>query len=201
LRLKKDDGILVESRPFELAAEYRSYYAQEVLVVKKMTHEFLSAAFAGESQAHMKYAIFAEEAAKKGLKKLANLFKAISHAEYVHAKAHFVAMKKLGDAAANIQGALDGECFEIDEMYPVYHATAKLQGEKDAERTTHYAMEAEKIHAKQYTHALDLVKGGKDYDADSVYICEICGHTEEGHAPDKCPVCNAKKDLFKAFTA
>lgn len=166
-----------------------------------MTHEFLSAAFAGESQAHMKYAIFAEEATKKGLKKLANLFKAISHAEFVHAKAHFIAMKKLGDSAANIQAALDGESFEIDEMYPVYHATAQLQGEKEAERTTRYAMEAEKIHADQYKKALDLVKGGKDYSADSVFICEVCGHTTEGHAPDKCPVCNAKKELFKAFTA
>lgn len=184
-----------------MAAIIRSYYAQEASVVKKMTHEFLSAAFAGESQAHMKYAIFAEEAAKKGMTKLANLFKAISYAEFVHAKAHFIAMKKLGDTAANIQSAMDGECFEIDEMYPVYHETAKFQGEKDAERTTRYAMEAEKIHAAQYKKALELAKVGKDYTADTVHICEICGHTVEGHAPDKCPVCNAKKDLFKAFTA
>ena len=36
--------------------------------------------------AHMKYLIFADEAEKKGLKKLSNLFKAISYAEFVHAR-------------------------------------------------------------------------------------------------------------------
>jgi len=166
-----------------------------------MTKEFLSAAFAGESQAHVKYAIFAEECAKKGLKKLANLFTAISHAEYVHARAHFIAMKKLGDIPQNIQAAMDGENFEIDEMYPVYHHTAEFQGEKDAVRTTRYAMEAEKIHADMYKKALKLAKDGKDYPAGKVYICEVCGHTVEDEAPDSCPVCKAKKAAFKGFEA
>ena len=30
-----------------------------------------------------------------------------------------------------------------------------------------------------------------------VYVCEICGYTAEGEAPDKCPVCNVKKEMFK----
>ena len=48
--------------------------------MKEMTKRFLSDAFAAESQAHMKYLIFAEEAAKKGLPRLANLFRAIAKA-------------------------------------------------------------------------------------------------------------------------
>ncbi|MBF0409307.1 MAG: rubrerythrin family protein [Candidatus Riflebacteria bacterium] len=167
----------------------------------KMTVEFLMNAFAGESQAHVKYAIFAEECEKKGHKNLANMFKAISHAEYVHARGHFLAVGKLGDTAMNLQTALDGENFEIDEMYPVYHEAAKFQQEKDAVRTTKYAMEAEKIHANMYAKALELVKSGKDYPAAKVHICEICGHTVENEAPDKCPVCNAKKDFFRCFSA
>jgi rubrerythrin len=169
--------------------------------MKAMTLEFLKNAFAGESQAHMKYAIFAEEAEKKGLKKLANLFRAVSFAEYVHAKNHFQAMKMLGDAPKNIEAALAGETFEIEEMYPVYHQTAQFQKEKDAVRSTFYAMEAEKIHADQYTKALKLAKAKKDYTASKIYICEVCGHTVEGSAPDTCPVCKAKKKAFREFVA
>jgi len=118
--------------------------------MRDMTKKFLEDAFAGESMAHMKYLIFADEAEKKGLKNLSNLFKAISYAEFVHARNHFRALKKLGDTPDNIQSCIDGETFEIEEMYPVYNEVAKLQGEKEAQITTHGALEAEKIHAEMY---------------------------------------------------
>ncbi|MDI3472889.1 MAG: hypothetical protein PWQ20_1184 [Thermotogaceae bacterium] len=167
--------------------------------MRKMTEQFLKEAFAGESQAHMKYAIFAEEAEKKGLKNLANLFRAISYAEYVHAKNHFNVLRLLGAMPDNIQQCIDGENFEVQEMYPVYNETAKLQGEKDAERSTRYALEAEKIHEEMYKKAKQLVEEGKDYPAKKISICSVCGHTVEGDAPDKCPVCGASKSAFKDF--
>ncbi len=170
--------------------------------MKKMTEEFLKAAFAGESQAHMKYTIFAEEAEKKGMKNLANLFKAIAYAEYVHAKNHLKALGLVGDTADNVQAGIDGESFEIEEMYPVYNNTANFQGEKEAVRTTHYALEAERIHQKMYMKAKELVEKGKDYAAEKVFICPVCGYTHEGgDLPDKCPVCGAPKEKFVEFSA
>ncbi len=165
-----------------------------------MTAEFLKAAFAGESQAHMRYQIFAEEAEKKGLKKLANMFRAISHAEMVHAKNHYRVLQQIGETPSNIQQCIDGETFEIEEMYPVYNETAKLQGEKDAERSTHYALEAEKIHQKIYVKAKKLAEDGKDYPADLVTICPVCGHTVEGEPPEKCPICGAPGSKFVRFS-
>lgn len=167
--------------------------------MREMTKKFLEDAFAGESMAHMKYLIFAEDAEKKGLKNLANAFKAIAYAEFVHAKNHFKVLKKLGDTPDNIQSCIAGETFEIDEMYPVYNETAKLQGEKEAQISTHYALEAEKIHAEMYKKALNLVNEGKDYDAEKIYICPVCGYTAENVAPDKCPVCGAPKSAFVEF--
>jgi len=167
--------------------------------MRDMTKKFLEDAFAGESMAHMKYLIFADEAEKKGLKKLSNLFKAISYAEFVHAKNHFMALKKLGDTPNNIQSCIDGETFEIEEMYPVYNEVAKFQGEKEAQITTHGALEAEKIHAEMYKKALKLVNEGKDYDADKIFICSVCGYTVEDEAPEKCPVCGAPKSAFLEF--
>jgi rubrerythrin len=167
--------------------------------MRDMTKKFLEDAFAGESMAHMKYLIFADEAEKKVLKNLSNLFKAISYAEFVHARNHFRALKKLGDTPDNIQSCIDGETFEIEEMYPVYNEVAKLQGEKEAQITTHSALEAEKIHAEMYKKALKLVNEGKDYDADKIFICSVCGYTVEDEAPEKCPICGAPKSAFLEF--
>jgi len=57
--------------------------------MKPMTEKSLREAFAGESQAHMKYLIFADLAEKDGKKDIARLFRAIAYAEQVHATNHF----------------------------------------------------------------------------------------------------------------
>ncbi|MCD6253108.1 MAG: rubrerythrin family protein [Thermotogae bacterium] len=167
--------------------------------MRKMTRKFLNDAFAGESMAHMKYAIFAEEAEKRGKKNLAKLFRAISYAEFVHARNHYRELGMIGDDAFNIEQCIDGEKFEVNEMYPVYNETAKLQGEKGAQNSTHYALEAEKIHEQMYRKAKELVEKGEDFPDVKIYICSVCGHTVEGEAPDRCPICGVSKDKFVEF--
>jgi rubrerythrin len=167
--------------------------------MKEMTKKFLQEAFAGESMAHMKYAIFAEEAEKRGKKNLARLFRAISYAEFVHARNHLKELGGIGDDVENLQTAINGETFEVEEMYPVYNETAKLQGEKGAEISTKFALEAEKIHAEMYRKAKELAEKGEDYEDKKIYICPICGYTVEGEPPERCPICGAKKESFKEF--
>jgi len=86
----------------------------------EMTKANLEAAFAGESQAHMKYLIFADQAEKDGFPNVARIFRANAFAEQVHATGHFKVLKKLGDTSTNLQVGIDGENFEVDEMYPAY---------------------------------------------------------------------------------
>jgi rubrerythrin len=167
--------------------------------MKQMTEQNLRAAFAGESQAHMRYQIFAEKAEEEGRPNVARLFRAISFAERVHATNHFKALGDLGDAAANLQMAIDGETFEVDEMYPAYDAVAKLQKEKGAESSIRFALEAEKIHAAMYQTAKGAVAAGQDLDLGTVRICEVCGYTTEGDAPDTCPICGAPQGKFRSF--
>lgn len=167
--------------------------------MKKMTEKFLNEAFAGESMAHMKYQIFSEIAEKEGFSNIARLFKAISYAEQVHATNHFRNLGNIGKTVENLQSGIDGETFEVEEMYPVYNNTAKLQGEKGAEISTHYALEAEKIHSELYKMAKDLAEKNKDIEKVDVYICPVCGFTHIGEPPEKCPVCGAPKDKFKKF--
>lgn len=178
-----------------------------------MTSDFLRSAYGGESMAHMRYTYWATVAEKEGFPKVAKLFEAIAYAESVHANNHFKEISKeiqdatvtagaiFGDAKTvdNLQGAINGELHEVEQMYPVYLNAAEFQNESGAKRSFHYALEAEKIHAELFAQARDLVKEGNDMELKAVYICPVCGHTVLDEAPDKCPVCGTKKDMYKKF--
>jgi rubrerythrin len=167
--------------------------------MKKMTEENVKAALAGESQAHVKYAAFAEKAAAEKLPNIARAFKANSYAEQVHATNYVKTLGALGTTKDNLDAALGGESFEIAEMYPAFILTAQSQGEKSAETFFGYALAAEKVHAGIYRTARAAVESGRDIDFKPVQVCGVCGFTVEGDAPDKCPVCGAPKEKFVAF--
>lgn len=168
--------------------------------MKKMTEKSLMEAFSGESMAHMKYLIFSEVAEKEGLNNVARLFKAIAYAEFVHAKNHAKNLGFIKKTLENIQTGIDGENFEINEMYPAYNAIAELQEEKGAKLSIHYALEAEKIHEELYKKAKEKVSENKDIEIGKIYICPVCGYTHtDGELPEKCPLCNIPKDKFVEF--
>jgi rubrerythrin len=167
--------------------------------MKEMTKENLKAAFAGESQAHIKYLAYSAQAEKEGKPNIARLFHAIAYAEQVHALNHLKELGGIGDTVANLEAGIGGENFEVDEMYAAYLEVAELQDEKGAARSMRYAVEAEKIHAGMYGDAKAVAETGEDIQIGAVYICPVCGFTHIGEPPDRCPVCNAKKDRFKAF--
>ncbi|NIM05624.1 MAG: hypothetical protein GTN65_08400 [Armatimonadetes bacterium] len=50
-----------------------------------------------------------------------------------------------------------------------------------------------------YQKAKQAVDAGRDVQLGTVQICENCGYTVEGEAPDRCPICDVGKDMFKAF--
>ncbi len=178
-----------------------------------MTAANLRSAFGGESMAHMRYLIWGDKAEKDGFPNVARLFRAISYAEQVHATNHFRAMAAeagahlvaagggfgLGTTSANLAGAIEGETFEVEEMYPAYLVVARAQGEKEAMQSIHYAVSAEKFHAALYAEAKKAVDAGQDLKLGTVQICGVCGHTIEGAAPAKCPTCAAPRSQFKAF--
>jgi rubrerythrin len=167
--------------------------------MRKMTESNLQAAFAGESQAHMRYLIFSDQAEKDGRANAARLFKAIAFAEQVHATNHFRTLGGIETTVGNLQTAINGETYEVEEMYPAFKAVAELQGEKGAVRSTSWALEAEKVHADLYSQAQTAVKGGDDMDLGTVHVCGVCGWTGTGEKPDRCPICGAKAELIRTF--
>lgn len=167
--------------------------------MREMTKANLESAFAGESMAHMKYQIFADKAEKEGYPNVAKLFKATSYAERVHANNHLSALGKVKNSPENLQVAIDGENFEVKEMYRAYKAVAELQKEKMAVRSMRYALEAERIHASMYQEAKNTIEKGVDIKISDIHVCEVCGHTVLGDAPERCPICKAPNNKFRKF--
>ncbi len=167
--------------------------------MKEMTEANLKAAFAGESQAHVKYLNFAEKARREKRPNTAQLFEAAAFSEQVHASNHLRALGGINDTAANLDTAFGGETFEVEEMYPAYMAVAEAQGEDKARRSMNWAMEAEKVHAELYSAAKQTVETEQDIEHQDIWVCSSCGFTMEGEAPDVCPVCGAKHEKFRQF--
>ena len=160
------------------------------------TQDDLQNAFAGESQANRKYLAFAEKADADGYPQVARLFRATAAAETVHAHAHFRAMGGIKDTADNIQAAIEGEAFEYREMYPPYVEEAEAEGNKRATFSFKNALAVEETHHNLYSEALNAVKAGQDLPEAEIYVCDVCGHTVIGEAPEKCPVCGAPHGRF-----
>jgi rubrerythrin len=158
------------------------------------SEKHLQEAFAGESQANRKYLAFAKQAEKEGHPQVAKLFRAAAAAETVHAHSHLKQLGGIKSTKENLETAAEGEAFEFKEMYPQMIKDAEAEGDKGALRSFNFANEVEKIHHDLYQKALDNLGSNAEVD---YYVCDICGYTAEGEAPDQCPVCKAKKQAFK----
>ena len=161
------------------------------------TMENLEAAFAGESQANRKYLFFAEKADKEGHPQIARLFRAAAESETVHARNHLETMGGIGSTKDNLQEAAKGENYEFTQMYPGFIEQAKVEKDQGAETSFDWANKVEKIHHRLYQKTLEDLEAGKEMKAEPYFVCQGCGYTVAGEAPEKCPVCGAPKSMFK----
>jgi len=94
------------------------------------TEKNLMEAFAGESQAHVKYQYFASKAEKEGYQQIGAIFRETALNEKEHAKIWFKLLH--GDdvppTTENLKAAADGENFEWTDMYAGFAKTAKEEG-------------------------------------------------------------------------
>ena len=156
----------------------------------------LMAAFAGESQANRKYLAYAKRADKDGLPQIGRVFRAAAAAETIHAHAHFRTVGGVKSTVENVKDAIAGEHYEFTTMYPEFLAEAQKEGNKRAERSFDLANQVEKVHHELYSKALEAAEAGKDLTEVKMFVCNVCGFTVEGEAPEVCPICGAVHDKF-----
>ena len=177
------------------------------------TEKNLLAAFAGESQARNRYTFFASEARKAGYEQIAAIFLETADNEKEHAKMFFKLLKGgevtitagypagvIGDLAANLKAAADGENLEWTTLYNNAAETAKQEGFMDAYQTFTQIAKVEKSHEARYRALLKNVQEGKVFKKDSTvkWHCRNCGYVQEGkEAPEKCPVCAHPRAFFE----
>ncbi len=176
--------------------------------VSQATLDNLNAAFQGESNAAHRYAQFATRADAEGRPQAARLFRAAARAETIHRNSHKAAILALGgrvrdfqlDAVTpgtteeNLRGAIKGESYERDTMYPDFIAQARADGAREAVRTLVLAQKAEAEHAKLYQAELDQPGGGP---AAPMYVCTVCGFTTSSLPDRNCPSCRESADNFE----
>jgi len=161
------------------------------------TKDNLQTAFAGESQANRKYLFFAERAEQEGYKQIARLFRAAADAETVHARNHLKVMQGIKSTGENLLAARGGENYEFMEMYPEFIKQAEAEGNDKARDSFDLANKVERIHHGLFDAALSKIEKSETIDEKPIYVCQYCGNTVEGEAPEKCPICGAPKRMFK----
>jgi len=160
------------------------------------TEENLGEAFSGESKANRRYMFYAEKADKEGYHGVSRLFRAVAEAETVHARNHLNAIDAIGSTKENLMAASMGEHQEFTAMYPPFIEIASEERNERARRTFDWANKVEKIHYGYFEAALKAVKEGKKPETVDYYVCQVCGNTVTGSAPDKCPICGATAKAF-----
>ena len=164
------------------------------------TEKNLQTAFAGESQARNKYTYFASVAKKEGFEQIAAIFEATANNEKEHAKLWFKELGELGDTAANLKAAAEGENYEWTDMYAEFAKTAEEEGFPALAAKFRMVAQIEKAHEARYLALLDNVQMQKVFEKSEevMWKCRNCGHLVVGTAaPAVCPTCDHPKAYFE----
>ena len=166
------------------------------------TEKNLMAAFAGESQASVKYQYYASQAKKDGYVKIQNIFTETSNNEKEHAKLWFKALHggKVPTTTENLKDAASGENYEWTDMYAGFAKTAREEGFDHLAYLFEAVGAIEKEHEERYRKLLANIEDGIVFsrDGDRVWQCRNCGHVVIGQkAPDVCPVCAHPQSYFE----
>ena len=166
------------------------------------TEANLNAAFAGESQARVKYEYYASKAKKEGYEQISALFAETSGNEKEHAKIWFKYLHDGGvpETSENLIDAIKGEDYETNEMYVQFAKEAREEGFNEIAFLFDGVAAIEKEHEERYRKLLANIEGGLVFsrDGDAVWQCGNCGHIHVGpKAPQVCPVCAHPQSYFE----
>lgn len=177
------------------------------------TEQNLLKAFAGESQARMRYDYFASQAKKEGLEQIAAIFTETALNEKEHAKRFFKFLEgrpveitatypagKIGTTMENLKASAEGENEEWTELYTEFARIAEQEGFKDVAVAFKMIAKVEKAHEYRYTKLYNNLNEGHVFERGEkiVWKCRNCGYLHEGEkAPKKCPACLHPQSYFE----
>lgn len=177
------------------------------------TEANLLKAFAGESQARMRYDFYASQAKKEGLEQIAAIFLETSANEREHAKRFFKFLEgrpleitatypagKIGTTLENLRAAAEGETEEWTTLYPEFSRIAEEEGFKEIASAFKLIARVERAHADRYNKLYSNLEEGRVFEREGVmtWKCRNCGYLHEGRkAPEVCPACMHPQSFFE----
>ena len=166
------------------------------------TFKNLETAFAGESQARVKYEYYSSQAKKDGYEQIATVFAETSANEKEHAKLWYKALHggKVGPTTENLKLAAEGENYEWTDMYAGFAKTAHEEGFEELAKKFEGVAAIEKLHEERYLALLKNIEEAKVFSrvGNQVWVCRNCGHVHVGpSAPVVCPVCAHPQAYFE----
>jgi len=202
---------------------YKKFYHEQIILIKRRelmksikgskTEQNLLKAFAGESQARMRYDYFAKQAKKEGLEQIAAIFEETAENEKEHAKRFFKFLEGgpveitatypagiIGTTLENLKAAADGENEEWTAIYQDFAKVAEEEGYKEVAIAFKMIATVEKAHESRYRTLYDNLENGKVFAKDGkvTWKCINCGYLHEGEkAPEMCPACLHPQAYFE----
>ncbi|WZL80059.1 rubrerythrin family protein [Vallitaleaceae bacterium 9-2] len=181
------------------------------------TADNLMKAFAGESQARMRYTYYASQAKKEGYVQISNIFQETADNEKEHAKRFYKFLIEdlngemneingasypiaLGKTLENLKAAADGEQEEWEDLYPTFADIAEEEGFPAIATTFRKIAEVEKHHEERYRKLADNITNGVVFKKDEsiAWKCGNCGYIHVGKvAPELCPACQHAQKYFE----
>lgn len=166
------------------------------------TEKNLLAAFAGESQAYMKYGFYAAQAKKDGFNSVGEIFADTAVNEQAHAKLWMLALHggAVPPTLSNLADAAAGEHFEWTEMYAAFAKTAREEGFDGIAAQMEGVAQIERTHEERYRRLRQEIEAGEAFSRpeEQAWVCMNCGHVSYGtRAPAVCPVCKHPQAYFR----
>ncbi len=112
----------------------------------------------------------------------------------------FKALGELGDTAANLLHAAEGEHAEWTDMYERMAQDAEEEGFPELAADFRGVAAVEKHHEERYRTLLNNVETKAVFEKteETVWECRNCGHLAAGTAaPEVCPVCKYAQSFFE----
>ena len=152
----------------------------------------------GELFAHFRYLMFADRATRRGMDKIANLFRALAASEYHHARNFFAVLEHPAPFMEAAGEYVPGEKFEYEHLYKMMADYAKENQNPLAKQAYTAAAMAEKEHAELLLQASDM----ETFAQTPIYVCPICGYVMAGDSvPERCPVCGGPRRQYEEYNA
>ncbi|MEL7648184.1 MAG: rubrerythrin [Sedimentibacter sp.] len=168
------------------------------------TEQNLMTAFAGESQAHVKYTYYQNQAKKDGYVQISKFFEETARNEREHAKLWFKLLHDgMPETPVNLKDAAAGENYEWTDMYANFAKVAREEGFNKIAYLFEGVGAIEKGHEERYLALLENIETGKVFkrEGELVWQCDNCGHIHVGkEAPKVCPVCDHPQAHFQLYT-